>query len=106
LSLDTLMYTPTHSLHTHTHPRGQAQSSREGIRTTHCLSVRAGRVRLTDSSSLVLGGKANNAPGYYKQDWNNFAPAVSFAWSPDFGNNTFGRIFGRDGKSVVRGDRE
>jgi Carboxypeptidase regulatory-like domain len=57
----------------------------------------------TDPITFVLGGKANNAPGYYKQDWNNFAPAVSFAWSPDFGDNTFGKIFGRNGKSVVRG---
>lgn len=57
----------------------------------------------TDSISFILGGKANNAPGYYKQDWNNFAPSVSFAWSPDFGENWFGKIFGREGKSVIRG---
>ena len=57
----------------------------------------------TDPITFILGGKANNAPGYYKQDWNNFAPSVSFAWSPDFGDNAFGRIFGREGKSVIRG---
>ena len=55
-------------------------------------------VPFTDPITFVLGGKANNAPGYYKQDWNNFAPAVSFAWSPDLGP-----VLGRDGKSVVRG---
>ncbi|HET9714282.1 MAG TPA: hypothetical protein VFP64_20510, partial [Pyrinomonadaceae bacterium] len=60
-------------------------------------------VPFTDPITFILGGKTNNAPGYYKQDWNNFAPAVSFAWSPDFGDNTFGRIFGREGKSVIRG---
>ncbi|HKG80808.1 MAG TPA: hypothetical protein VKA78_15335, partial [Pyrinomonadaceae bacterium] len=60
-------------------------------------------VPFTDPISFVLGGKANNAPGYYKQDWNNWAPSVSFAWSPDFGDNTFGKVFGRDGKSVIRG---
>ena len=60
-------------------------------------------VPFTDSISFILGGKANNAPGYYKQDWNNFAPSVSVAWSPDFGNNWFGKVFGRDNKSVVRG---
>lgn len=65
-------------------------------------SANAG-VPFTDPITFVLGGKANNAPGYYKQDWNNWAPAVSFAWSPDFGDNTFGKIFGRNGKSVVRG---
>lgn len=60
-------------------------------------------VPFTDPITFVLGGKANNAPGYYKQDWNNWAPSVSFAWSPDLGNNTFGRILGREGRSVIRG---
>jgi hypothetical protein len=50
-----------------------------------------------------LGGKANNASGYYKQDWNNFAPSVSFAWSPSLGDSWFSRLIGRDGKSVIRG---
>jgi hypothetical protein len=48
-------------------------------------------------------GKANKRPGYYKQDWNNFAPTVSVAWSPDFGDNFFGRLLGRNGRSVIRG---
>ena len=57
----------------------------------------------TDPITFVLGGKANNGPGYYEQDWNNWAPSVSFAWSPDFGENLFGKAFGRNGKSVLRG---
>jgi hypothetical protein len=57
----------------------------------------------TDPITFVLGGKANNAAGYYKQDWNNWAPSVSFAWSPNPPDNLFGKIFGRDGKSVIRG---
>src|SRR6185436_17048914 len=60
-------------------------------------------VPFTDPITFVLGGKANNAPGYYKQDWNNWAPSVSFAWSPDLGDNWFGRAFGRENKSVLRG---
>ncbi|HKV34373.1 MAG TPA: carboxypeptidase-like regulatory domain-containing protein [Pyrinomonadaceae bacterium] len=60
-------------------------------------------VPFTDPITFVLGGKANNGPGYYKQDWNNWAPSVSFAWSPDFGDNFASRVFGRSGKSVVRG---
>ena len=60
-------------------------------------------VPFTDPITFVLGGKANNAPGYYEQDWNNWAPSVSFAWSPDFGDNLFGKVFGRNGKSVLRG---
>jgi hypothetical protein len=58
---------------------------------------------LNDPISLDLAGSANDRPGYYEQDWNNFGPAVSFAWSPDFGNNFFGRLIGREGKSVIRG---
>ena len=34
-------------------------------------------VPFTDPISFILGGKANNAPGYYKQDWNNWAPSVA-----------------------------
>ena len=53
--------------------------------------------------TVDLAGKANNRPGFYKQDWNNFAPSVSVAWSPDFGDNFFGRLGGRNGRSVLRG---
>ena len=56
-----------------------------------------------DPITFDLAGKANNRPGYYEQDWNNFAPSVAFAWSPDFGDNFFGRLIGRNGKSVIRG---
>ena len=54
-------------------------------------------VPFTDPITFVLGGKANNASGYYKQDWNNFAPSVSFAWSPNLG-----KVLGKDGKAVIR----
>lgn len=60
-------------------------------------------VPFNDSISFDLAGKKNGRPGYYEQDWNNFAPAVAFAWSPDLGDNLFGRVFGRNGKSVLRG---
>ena len=60
-------------------------------------------VPFNDPITLDLSGKANHKPGFYKQDWNNFAPALAFAWSPDFGDNLFGRVFGREGKSVIRG---
>jgi carboxypeptidase family protein len=54
-------------------------------------------VPFTDPITFILGGKTNNGPGYYKQDWNNFAPSVSFAWSPDLG-----KFLGKDGKAVIR----
>ena len=53
--------------------------------------------------SFNLGGKANNGPDYYELDKNNFAPQIAVAWSPDFGDNWFGRAFGRSGRSVLRG---
>ncbi|MFL6257580.1 MAG: carboxypeptidase regulatory-like domain-containing protein [Pyrinomonadaceae bacterium] len=60
-------------------------------------------VPFNDPITVDLAGKANNKPGFYQQDWNNFAPSVSVAWSPDFGDNAFGRLIGRKGKSVIRG---
>jgi hypothetical protein len=62
-----------------------------------------GGMPFNDPISFDLAGKGNNLPGYYKQDWNNFAPSISAAWSPDFGNNWLGRLVGRNGRSVIRG---
>ncbi len=58
---------------------------------------------VNDSITVDLAGKANNREGYYSQDWNNFAPSVAIAWSPNFGDHWFGNLIGRNGKSVVRG---
>lgn len=60
-------------------------------------------VPFNDPITFDLAGKANSKPGYYKQDWNNFAPSISFAWSPDLGKSFISRLIGRDGKSVIRG---
>ena len=41
--------------------------------------------------------------GLYNNDWNNFAPFIGFAWSPEF-NSGIGRfLFGSAGKSSLRG---
>jgi Carboxypeptidase regulatory-like domain len=48
-------------------------------------------------------GKKNGKPGYYEQDWNNFAPTISAAWSPNFKNGFLKTIFGGEGKSTIRG---
>jgi hypothetical protein len=58
---------------------------------------------VNDLITVDLSGKANGKPGFYDIDWNNFAPQISVAWSPDFGDNLFGRAVGRNGKSVFRG---
>ncbi len=60
-------------------------------------------VPLNTPITLDKAGKANGKRGYYDQDWNNFAPSVAFAWSPDFGDNFFGKLIGRNSASVVRG---
>jgi hypothetical protein len=59
-------------------------------------------VPFNDPITLDLAGKANKRPGFYQQDWNNFAPSVSFAWSPK-DDNFITRILGRNGTSVLRG---
>ena len=49
-----------------------------------------------------LAGPANNKPGYYKWDKNNFAPRVAVAWSPQADGGFFGALTG-NGKMVIRG---
>ncbi|PWT91094.1 MAG: hypothetical protein C5B55_08645 [Blastocatellia bacterium] len=55
-----------------------------------------------DPISLDLSGKANGRPGFYKQDWNNFAPTIAVAWSPELPDNFWGKLIGREGKAVLR----
>jgi hypothetical protein len=65
-------------------------------------SANAG-IPFNDPISLDLSGKANGKPGFYHQDWNNFAPIVAVAWSPDIPDNFWGKLIGREGKAVIRG---
>ncbi len=39
----------------------------------------------------------------YKTDWNNLAPSVGFAYSPDWKSGLLHRAFGNGGQSVIRG---
>jgi hypothetical protein len=57
---------------------------------------------VNDLITVDLAGKVNGREPFYNQDWNNFAPAVAFAWSPRFKNNFLRKAFG-DGKSTFRG---
>jgi hypothetical protein len=52
--------------------------------------------------TVDLAGKVNGKAPYYDQDWNNFAPAVAFAWSPKPKSDLLRKVFG-DGKSTIRG---
>ena len=53
--------------------------------------------------TLDRSGKANGRPGFYKQDWNNFAPSLAVAWQPELPDNFWGKLIGRGGKAVFRG---
>ena len=52
---------------------------------------------------LDLSGKANGKSPLYKWDKNNFQPRIAVAWSPDFGKNLLGWLFGKNNESVFRG---
>lgn len=60
-------------------------------------------IPFNDPISLDLSGKANGRPGFYKQDWNNFAPVLAVAWQPDLPDNFWGKLIGREGRAVLRG---
>lgn len=61
-------------------------------------------IPLNDLIQFVKAGPANDAPGFYETDWNNFQPRLAAAWSPYFGDGGFARIlFGGKGDTVIRG---
>ncbi|HET7841203.1 MAG TPA: hypothetical protein VFM21_06335, partial [Terriglobia bacterium] len=53
--------------------------------------------------SFVLGGRANNAPGFYSFEKADFAPRASFAYSPRPAKGWLKSLFGDNDKSVIRG---
>jgi hypothetical protein len=57
----------------------------------------------TDPITVDLAGPANDRPGYYKLDKNNFQPRVAVAWTPNFENKFLAKAIGTGGKAVFRG---
>ncbi len=53
--------------------------------------------------NFQLGGPANNGPGFYSMDWNNWQPRIAAAWSPGFERGIGRVLFGNQGDSVLRG---
>ncbi|MDQ5844286.1 MAG: TonB-dependent receptor, partial [Acidobacteriota bacterium] len=53
-------------------------------------------------SFQFVGGNGGGDNRLYNTDYNNFAPVVSFAWTPQFKNKLLGSVFG-DGRTVIRG---
>jgi carboxypeptidase family protein len=50
-----------------------------------------------------LAGPKNGGRGFYDWDKNNFAPRVSFAYSPGFTSGFLSKITGGPGKTAIRG---
>jgi hypothetical protein len=50
-----------------------------------------------------LSGPANDRPGFYDWDKNNFAPRVAIAWSPTAAEGSMWRWLTGDGRAVIRG---
>ena len=48
-------------------------------------------------------GTNSGGTDFFKIDRNNFAPVVSFAWSPTFGNGFLNRLMPGEGRTVIRG---
>lgn len=56
-----------------------------------------------NGSFNVVGTNAGQEFRFYKTDWNNFAPSVSFAWAPNFTKGIGRMLFGDQGRTVIRG---
>lgn len=55
-----------------------------------------------NGSYNVVGTNAGKEFRFYKTDWNNFAPSVSLAYSPNFERGIGSLLFGREGRTVLR----
>ena len=53
--------------------------------------------------SFVLGGPANNGPGWYHFEKSDVSPRISFAYSPRPQNGWRRSLFGEGDKTVIRG---
>lgn len=56
-----------------------------------------------NGSYNVLGTNAGSEFLYYKTDYNNFAPSIGVAYTPNFESGVGGFFFGREGRTVLRG---
>ncbi|MBY0504877.1 MAG: carboxypeptidase-like regulatory domain-containing protein [Bryobacteraceae bacterium] len=59
----------------------------------------SGAAQRDASLTFALAGPANNGPGWYKRDTNNFAPRFSLAYAP-VSDTFWGKLFGKG--SVIR----
>jgi len=80
---------------------GEAGSEPQQILDQRVAGAAAGKP-FNDLITVDLAGKANDKAGYYDQDWNNFAPSLAVAWSPNFRSSFLKKLFGEN-KSTIRG---
>lgn len=50
-----------------------------------------------------IGGNAGTDKAYYKTDFNNFAPSIGVAYTPNFESGIGNFLFGTEGRTVIRG---
>jgi len=50
-----------------------------------------------------VGGNTGSPGQFFNSDKNNFAPNISFAWSPNFKKKLVSTLFPGDGRTVIRG---
>ena len=60
-------------------------------------------INFTDPIQILESGPANDAPGFYSLDKNNFQPRIAAAWNPKFNDGFLAKVFGKDGASTFRG---
>jgi len=53
--------------------------------------------------SFILGGAANNGPGFYHFEKSDISPRISFAYSPRPESNWLRKLTGDNDKTVIRG---
>lgn len=56
----------------------------------------------TQTLTVDLSGPKNGKPYMYPWDRNNFQPRIALAYSPNFRDGFMGKLFGENGKSVIR----
>ena len=58
---------------------------------------------LNPNGRIVFVGNNAGGKNFFKPDKNNFAPVISFAWSPEFENPWLKHILPSGGRTVIRG---
>ncbi len=61
----------------------------------------AGSIQDPNGTLQLIGGNAGKPGDYFKPDWDNFGPSISFAYSPQFNSGILSGLLG--GGSVIRG---